>query len=378
MGRTRADDILLSMEGGTGWGMAYLVGFIYYLFGRNMLAVQFFNATVGAATAVICFGCARHLFRNMRVARVTAFAVAFYPSLVLWSAQGLKDGPIVFLLATAMLATLKLGERFNMTYLLLLVCSMLGLLTLRFYIFYMLAAAVGGAFLIGMRKVSGQGMARQLAVVAALGLAFTYFGVLRTATKQYEQFGNLQDVQVRREALAAEAKSGFGRDVDVSTTSGALSAIPVGMVYLLFAPFPWQLGSLRQSITIPEMVVWWLSFPLLCVGLWFTLKYRLRQALPVLIFTSMLTLAYSIFQGNIGTAYRQRSQLLVFYFIFVAVGLVLAKERQEENSQRAEEAKRAAIAARAEHAALRLARLKAARERQRSGRPRPLAERVDL
>jgi hypothetical protein len=32
----------------------------------------------------------------------------------------------------------------------------------------------------------------------------------------------------------------------------------------------------------------------------------------------------------VGTAYRQRSQILVFYFIFVAVGAVLLKERHEE------------------------------------------------
>jgi hypothetical protein len=91
----------------------------------------------------------------------------------------------------------------------------------------------------------------------------------------------------------------------------------------------------------------------------------------------MLTLAYSVFQGNVGTAYRQRSQILVFYFIFVAVGAILAKERQDDNSRRAAEAKRAAIAARAGRAAVRHGRLKAARERQNDGRPRPLAERVD-
>jgi hypothetical protein len=60
------------------------------------------------------------------------------------------------------------------------------------------------------------------------------------------------------------------------------------------------------------------------------LKHRMRQALPVLIFTMMLTLAYSVFQGNVGTAYRQRSQLLVFYFIFVSVGYELLRERQEQ------------------------------------------------
>jgi hypothetical protein len=378
MGRRRNDDlILLWRESGTGWGMAYLVGGIYYLFGRNMLAVQFFNAVLGAATAVVSFGCARHIFQNLRVARVTAFAVAFYPSLVLWSAQGLKDGPIVFLLAAAMLATMKLGERLSLGYLVLLVASMLGLLTLRFYVFYMLTAAVAGSFLIGMRKLTGQSLARQFVVVTAVGLALTYFGVLRTASMQYERYGNLKQVQTSRSDLASSAQSGFGQDVDVSTTRGAITAIPVGMVYLLFAPFPWQLGSLRQSITLPEMVVWWLSFPLLCLGLWFTVRHRLRPALPVLIFTTMLTLAYSVFQGNVGTAYRQRSQLLVFYFIFVAVGFILAKERQEDNSRRADEGKRAAVAARAQRAALRHARLRAAREGRRAEARSPLAERVD-
>ena len=53
----------------------------------------------------------------------------------------------------------------------------------------------------------------------------------------------------------------------------------------------------------------------------------------ILIFTTMLTLAYSIYQGNVGTAYRQRAQLLVFYFIFVAVGYVLLREKREEKKQ---------------------------------------------
>jgi hypothetical protein len=87
-------------------------------------------------------------------------------------------------------------------------------------------------------------------------------------------------------------------------------------------------------ITLPEMVVWWTSFPLLCLGLWFTLKHRMRQSLPILIFTLMLTLAYSVFQGNIGTAYRQRSQLLIFYFIFVSVGYELLRERREDRKRK--------------------------------------------
>ncbi len=81
------------------------------------------------------------------------------------------------------------------------------------------------------------------------------------------------------------------------------------------------------------MIIWWGSFPMLVLGLWFSIKYRLRQISPILVFSVMLSLAYSVFQGNVGTAYRQRAQLLVFYFIFVAVGYVLMQEKREDRKR---------------------------------------------
>jgi 4-amino-4-deoxy-L-arabinose transferase-like glycosyltransferase len=327
------------------WGMGYVVAAIYGVLGRNMLAVQFFNAVVGAATAPVIFMCSRQIFQNMRVAKIATLSVAFFPSLVLWSAQGLKDGPIVFLLAVVMLATLRLGEKMSVKYAAVMLFALYGLFCFRFYIFYMTAAAVIGAFLIGMRPQTTRSLIRQVVIVLAVGVGLTYMGVMRTADAQLEVYGDLEAVQRSRSDLSRSANSGFGADVDVSTASGALSAVPLGMAYLLFAPFPWQLASLRQSITLPEMLAWWAAFPLLVMGIWFTVKYRLRQALPILLFTTMLTLAYSIFQGNVGTAYRQRSQILVFYFIFAAVGAVLVLERRENRRRQELMLRQAAVAA---------------------------------
>lgn len=331
--QTLANQFVRSGEG-SGWGMVYLVAAIYGIIGRNMLAVQLINSVFGSATAVVIYLCSHQVFKNLRVARIAGIAVAFYPSLVLWSAQGLKDGPIVFLLALAILCTLKLGEKLSAKYIVILVCAILSLLALRFYVVYMICVAIGGAFIIGMHQVTATSFARQFSAVILLGLALTYVGVTRSASSQFERYGNLENLQRSRKILARSAESGFGRDVDVSSTSGALSSIPMGILYLLFAPFPWQITSVRQSITLPEMVIWWASFPLLVLGLWFSIKYRLRMISPILIFTVMLTLAYSVFQGNVGTAYRQRAQLLVFYFIFVAVGFVLVQEKREERKRR--------------------------------------------
>jgi len=210
---------------------------------------------------------------------------------------------------------------------------MLCLLSLRFYIFYMIATAVGGSLVIGSRQFSAISFIRQFAILIVLAVALTYVGVPKFASEQYETFGNLEKVERSRRDMARRGESGYGEDADVSTVDGAISNVPQGMLYLLFAPFPWQLTSLRQAITLPEMIIWWASFPMMLLGLWFSMRYRLRMIAPILIFTTLLSLAYSVFQGNVGTAYRQRAQLLVFYFIFVAVGYVVVIEKREEKKR---------------------------------------------
>ena len=315
-------------SGAGAWGMLYMVAGIYEVVGRNLLAVQLVNASIGAATGIVVYHTAMALFSNVRVAKLAALLVTFFPSLILWSSQALKDGLIILALAMAILATLRLMEKITAGYVIVLTASLLTLLSLRFYIFYMMTAAVAGSFVLGMKTLSAQSFIQRFVAVAAIGLAFTWFGVLQYAGNQFNRFANLKQVQLSRQDQAG-AGSGFAKDVDITTTEGALSVIPLGVVYLLFAPFPWQFSTLRQSITLPEMIVWWLVFPLLVLGMWYSIKHRLRQVSPIVIFTTMLTLVYSVFQGNVGTAYRQRSQLLVFYFIFVAVGAVIMKERAE-------------------------------------------------
>lgn len=317
----------------SGFGMGYYVAGVYLIIGRNLLAIQFINAALGAITAPIIFVCAQEVFNNFRVSRLAALGAAFFPSLILWSSQGLKDGPIVFLLALTILATLKLGQKMSFKYVVVLICTLSALLSLRFYLFYMIAAAVAGAFVVGSKALTSTSFVRQFAILIALGLTLTYLGVTRFASVQLESFGNLERIERSRRDAASSAKSGFGEDVDVSSSSGAISNVPLGLVYLFFAPFPWQVTSLRQIITLPEMIVWWASFPMMVLGGWFSIKYRLRMITPILIFTTMLSLAYSIFQGNVGTAYRQRAQLLIFYFIFAAVGYVLVLEKREERKR---------------------------------------------
>jgi len=193
----------------------------------------------------------------------------------------------------------------------------------------MVAVAVAGSFILGVSN-SPASLVRRAIVLVVMGIGLTYLGVIQTATIDFERYGDLERLQRSRLDQAVSADSGFAEDIDVSTTRGAITAIPIGFVYLIFAPFPWDVRSLRQAITLPEVFIWWAMIPLLVWGAWYTIRHRLRTAFPILLFSGMLTLAYSIFQSNVGTAYRQRTQIQVFFFMFIGVGWVLLKERRED------------------------------------------------
>jgi len=201
-------------SGAGAWGMLYLVAGIYEVVGRNMLAIQLVNAAVGAATGVVVYHTAMALFSNLRVAKLAALLVTFFPSLILWSSQALKDGLIILALAVSILATLRLMEKVTVKWVLVITVSLLALLSLRFYIFYMMTAAVAGSFVMGMKTLSAQSFVQRFVAVAAIGMAFTWFGVLQYAGSQFDRFANLQQIQMSRQDQA-EAGSGFGKDVDV-------------------------------------------------------------------------------------------------------------------------------------------------------------------
>jgi 4-amino-4-deoxy-L-arabinose transferase-like glycosyltransferase len=316
----------------SGYGFFYYVGAIYFVFGRNQLLVQFLNGTIGALTALIMYGLAGRLFDAV-VARRVALLMAFFPGMVFWSAGMYKDPAILFCIAVAMYAVVRLREGPSPVQLLLYVTAVVILVTLRFYIAYFVVFATLTSFVFSRRGSILSRILSLVLVVGALGIAFT-FVVRQEAIEQQNSFMTLEQLQVTRTDQANLGQSAFGRGFDVTTPVGALRAVPVGLTYLLFAPFPWAVAGTRQALVLPEMVVWYGLMPAFVTGLMFAIRRHLGDVLPILVFAVTLTLAYALMQGNIGTAYRQRMQVTMFFFLFMGVGLVERARRKAQNKGR--------------------------------------------
>lgn len=310
----------------SGWGMIYWVAGIYSVTGRNPLAIQFLNAVVGAGSALVVYAIAEEIYGHRLVARRAALCTAFFPSMILWSSQGLKDPLIVLGLVLVVYAALKARRGLSMPLVALVGLGFFATYALRFYVAYILAAAIVFSVLFASAKTAG-GFARQLLLFGLVGFALMQFGVGDQAARHYETI-SLERIQLSRSDLALRAQSGYGSEIDITEEGALWLSMPLGFVYLLFAPFPWQLGSVRQAMAMPEMLVWYAMIPLLISGIVYSVRHRLADCTGIIVFTVGLIVAYSLMQGNVGTAYRQRSQVLVFLFIFAAVGFTLRQIRR--------------------------------------------------
>jgi hypothetical protein len=310
----------------SGYGFYYVVGFIYYVFGRNQLLVQLLNGTLGSLTVLVIYAIARRLF-DVEVARWSARFTAFFPAMVFWSGAMYKDPAIQFCIAVCIYCVLRLNEKFALKFLVFFIAAALALMTFRFYVCYIVVITTLSTFLLTQRRGILESFFVQIIFVGLFLGAFA-FGVSRERLDQQRSLMNVGRITITREDQANLGQSAYGVGFDVSTPAGALAALPVGVTYLLFAPFPWAIRGVRQLLTLPEMLVWYWLMPSLVRGLRYTFRTKFRQSLPILAFTTALTLTYALSQGNVGTAYRQRTQITMFFFIFMGAGLVEKQRRQ--------------------------------------------------
>lgn len=305
-------------------GYTYLLGGLFYLTSAPArLPAATLNCFFGALTCVFAYRIAQNLFSQWVAVRV-GWAVCFFPSLIVWSAQTVKEPVVILLEMIGLYACVQLKlSGFTMRYILLCVAAIILLLPFRFYAAYLAAAAALLALAVPQLGKQKSSFVAGLVIAALVIPLAISSGVLARNEALFERF-DANYIRTFQRGVSVGQGSGVMTSYDLRAPSGLAQNVVVGMAYLLLAPFPWQLGgaSLRMLLTLPEMLVWWwLFFWGVLPGVWLALRRRFSEMQPLLIFTGGLGLLYSLLFGNVGLIVRQRAQLLPWLLIFAMVGL---------------------------------------------------------
>lgn len=306
-----------------------LVAVQYFVLGYSPLLPKVTNALLGALAVWYTFRIATALDGEETGWRAASL-VAFFPSLILWSALNLRDALATLLILVMVWHTICLKQRFDLRSGLTLLGALILAGYVRDYIFPLMGAAVvAGILLTDIRSAP-----RNLMAVAMVGaLVFLVYKDAGFGQRFVEQT-NLEQLDTIRKGGAIGARTAYLTDVDISTPQGLLLFIPLGVMYFLLSPFPWQIGGLAHLMPMPEMLYWYFLVPMVFAGGRSLLRRHFSAAVVVLLSIVVLTMGYGVGSTNAGTAYRHRGQLMPLILCFAAAGMTLrARRKQQRQTQ---------------------------------------------
>lgn len=317
-------------------GYAYLVGTVFYLTDLPArLPAAVISNVCGAATVVVVYRGAALLFSRWVAVRA-AWGACLIPSLIIWSAQTLKEPLVILLESIAIYGCAQLNKR-GISLLGILVCaaSLLTLLAFRAYAAYITGAVVVASLLVP-RAGRGHGVLQSgVVMVGLLSLVLFGTGMVAPHLAAMEQY-DLGRIQEIRDFTARTTGSGVQLDYDLKTVHGFAMSVLVGGAHLLLAPFPWQLGgaSLRMLLTLPEVVVWWWLFIAGSLpGVAWSARRGPSGTMPLLLFLVAMGVLYSITFSNVGLAYRYRATLMPWLLVFAMVGFERRRLKRDRDRE---------------------------------------------
>ena len=291
---------------------------LFSIFGFAKSAPAILNMFFSCWTAVPIYFLTMLLVReNEDVARIAAGLTLFFPSLILWSVLNIREAPTILAVVMSLYFCVRVQLRPSFAALAGVVTGLAILTFFRQYMTLLVGASVGAGVLMGRSRSPVRAFVAGSVILVTLVYAAQTLGIAGTLVRE----PTLNQLQMVRQGFLFQANSAYGSTADVSTAGGALRFLPVGLSYFMLAPFPWDIGSTLQAITLPETLIWYFLLPVGLWGAWLGIRHDARQFTVPLSALVVVTFAYALVEGNVGTAYRHRAQVLPIIFVFCALGL---------------------------------------------------------
>jgi hypothetical protein len=318
---------------------------LFCVFGPGRLLGALFSAVVGAACAGVTVAITKQFLRPA-FALSAGLIVALLPSQVLFSSVVLREAHVwlcLTIVAGGALLLMSVDWRRIAVGGALAALGVLGLGYLRDQTMFAAAWALALAVIVTPRQLWPLRVTTGLAVAALIPLlAGNGIGGWNLVN------GNATTLAKTRATLAVGANSAFGGatpppgPAPTTSSSGTVSDtaraaanrdeglragighLPSGLVDVTLRPFPWQsTAGLSLLMARIETVGWYVLYALAIAGILVSLRRRqarLTLQFPVVLMGLLIGIA-ALTQGNLGTAFRHRDQMVWALALCAAAGL---------------------------------------------------------
>jgi len=304
--------------------ISWLLGLFYSATGRSALLAQSVTMLFGMGTIVIGWFVARELWGS-RAAQKTAWVLALFPTLVLYSVLTMREAYVWFFFLVALLGMIRWARNDSWKSAGL---ALAGFLAATFFHGAMLIGALVFLALASARAVRQLVLSlsqSRLHIVAVFTAVLASAGVVTYVTTDIPvpKLGTFEQVTAVERSLRIFASStrdtaSYPEWTIPRSASELIWKAPLRMVYFFFSPFPWDVSSPRHAIGLVDGLLY-----MTLVGFIWRNRRRIRSdpgSRAILVVIGVVGLVFAIALGNFGTGIRHRAK-------FVAALVVLAAPR---------------------------------------------------
>jgi hypothetical protein len=247
--------------------------------------------------------------------------VALLPSQILWSSLILKDAGVWVALAT-LAVVVAVAARTTGRRLIWLAALAAAQLVLLGYLRLPTLEIACVAMVLAMLFSTRQQRFVRLSGAVALFIAATLFFDMGVGGVSF--VGRSRDPSLQR-SLSALGNSKVADPLTVAPPHEGFRAqvvyLPKGLTVIALRPWPWEPSgsSVGMLLARVETVIWYPLVALALVGLTTAWRRRAALAFPVLAGAALLA-TYGLTEGNLGTAYRHRGEVVWIVILLAALG----------------------------------------------------------
>ncbi len=249
----------------------------------------------------------------------------FGPAFLMYTSEMYKDGLVAFFVISALASAFRLSRRLSVLHAVIGAASLFALWHVRYYLIFVSV----GPMVVGLAGLSSKSIVRPLLaalLLAAAGLfVLAYTDALAGVN---ESIDTTLYAGTNEGAMIEKAAGGSG--VTFNDGGNPLGQLHLKLAYTLFAPFPWQSGSVGLQIGKIDALAWYyLAYQAIRSGRRLLRENRLLL-LMFLAFLVPMSIMYSIGMGNIGLSVRQRLPIVLVGALLAALRIPAASTAKDE------------------------------------------------
>ena len=254
---------------------------------------------------------------------------AFFPSFVYWSCLMLKDPLSIFAMSLLVLSVVSLRNRFQVIWLFPLFLSLLIILGIREYLFFVCTFLGAISFVPVTQRHAGSLLIKLLLMILLIGTISFYMGY-GFMGKEYileSHYFDIEYINQTRINMGDHGSGAFFKDPSVALWGSDFwsnfRASVVGIFFFFFTLDLTNLGSIRQLMALPEILLFISFLPALWRGMLNSWRNHRHTTLPIFVFAIGILIVYGSATTNMGAMFRWRMQAMPFFLAFISHGFIL-------------------------------------------------------